>query len=44
MSKYTKIELILKLDKNACNLGLKESLCYILEKWGIPVSVNITEL
>lgn len=44
MRKYTKIELILRLDKGADKLGIKESLCYILEKWGIPVSVNITEL
>ena len=44
MKKIYKIELLMKTDTKEDKLGIKEAIAYLMEYWGIPYSINITEL
>ena len=44
MRKIVKIELLMKMDTKEDKLGIKEAIAYLMEYWGIPYSINITEM
>ena len=44
MRKIVKIELLMKMDTKEDKLGIKEGIAYLMEYWGIPYSINITEM